>query len=368
MPAPLPPESPSAPNDTYALVLAGGSGTRFWPLSRDARPKQLLQLFGETTLIQQTVARLTGMVPTENIVVLTNAVQEPGVRAALPQLPAENILAEPAKRDTAPAIALGIGWVAARNPSARMMVLPSDHLIADVAAFQRVMRGALQLAATANTLVTVGITPTWACPGYGYIERGPAVTDGGLASGLAAYEVKRFREKPSAEVAESFLAQGGFTWNAGMFIWSIPSVTAQLASHCPELAGFVEDVRRSPDLGATVAERFPELSPISIDFALMERASCVRNIEADFDWDDVGGWLSVGKYLPKDDEGNATTCPTSAVDSANNIVFSREGAHVGLVGVRNLIVVQTPDAVLIADQGQADKIKALVAQLPPDLL
>ncbi|CAN5327564.1 mannose-1-phosphate guanylyltransferase [soil metagenome] len=361
--------APAILPDTYALVLAGGSGTRFWPLSRDTRPKQLLQLFGEATLLQQTVSRLSGLLPAENIIVLTNAVQEAGVRAALPQLPHANILAEPAKRDTAPAIALGIGWVAARSPSARMLVLPADHLIQDVAGYQRVLRGALHLATHSDALVTIGIRPTWACPSYGYIERGERFVDSpGLDPAIEAYQVKRFREKPSAELAEQFLAQGGFTWNAGMFIWSIPTVMDQLARHCPELAAFAEEVRQGGDLGATLARAFPQLAPISVDYALMERADRVVNVEATFDWDDVGSWNSVGKYLPADADGNTTNCETTVVDSENNIVFSHEGAHIGLVGVRGLIVVQTGDALLIADQDQADKIKLLVEKLPKNLL
>ncbi|MGL4400491.1 MAG: mannose-1-phosphate guanylyltransferase, partial [Luteolibacter sp.] len=214
--------------NTYALILAGGSGTRFWPLSRNHKPKQLLDLFGTGTLLEQTIARLEGLVPFENIFILTNSLQVDAVRELATMLPAENIFAEPAKRDTAPAVALGIGLIAARNPNAVMMVLPSDQLIRDTAAYQSVMRDALAAAEVSNGLVTIGLRPTWACPSYGYIERGAAATIPGLAAAHPLFEVTRFREKPSAELAEEFLAQGTFSWNAGMFVWSLPTVIQQL--------------------------------------------------------------------------------------------------------------------------------------------
>lgn len=357
------------PASTYALILAGGSGTRFWPLSRNARPKQLLNLFGDSTLLEQTIARLDGLVPTANILILTNAQQEAAVREVAAMLPPENIFAEPAKRDTAPAVALGIGLVAARNPDAVMIVLPADQLIADTAAFHSVMRDALATAEKSDSLVTIGIKPTWPCPSYGYIERGPRATIPGLQCEQMPAEVKRFREKPSTELAEQFLAQGGFCWNAGMFVWSIPSVIHELSKHQPELAAFVSEIRRSADPAATVAAQFPKLTPISIDYGLMEKSSRVLNIEATFDWDDVGSWLSVANYLEKVGDDNRVNTPISEVDSENNIVFStRKGCHIALLGVDDLIIVQTGDALLIANRHQADAIKKLSDKLPPELL
>jgi mannose-1-phosphate guanylyltransferase len=359
----------SAPSSTYALILAGGSGTRFWPLSRNARPKQLLNLFGDTTLLEQTIARLDGLVPPENILILTNAQQVDAVREVAPMLPAENIFAEPAKRDTAPAVALGIGLIAARNPDAIMMVLPADQLIADTAAFQSVMRDALATAEKSDGLVTIGIKPTWPCPSYGYIERGSRASIPGLHCEQMPAEVKRFREKPSTELAEQFLAQGGFCWNAGMFVWSLPNVIRELSNHQPELASFISELRRSPDLAATVAAQFPKLTPISIDYGLMEKARRVLNIEATFDWDDVGSWLSVANYLDKVGCDNRVNAPISEIESENNIVFNaRKGSHIALLGVDDLIIVQTEDALLIANRHQADAIKKLSDKLPPGLL
>jgi mannose-1-phosphate guanylyltransferase len=357
------------PQDTYALILAGGSGTRFWPLSRNSKPKQLLNLFNEGTLLNQTIERLKGLVPVENILILTNAQQEAGVRECAPELPYENIFAEPAKRDTAPAVALGIGLVAARNPEAVMMVLPADQLIRDIESYHAVMRDALETAEKADGLVTIGLRPTWACPSYGYIERGDRASIIGLQCEHPPYEVKRFREKPNPELAEQFLAAGGFSWNAGMFVWSLPTVINQLVKHSPELAGFVSEIRRSKDIPSTVAAQFPKLTPISIDYALMESADRVLNIEATFDWDDVGSWISVAGYLDESGAGNRVNEPISELDSENNIVFNaRKGTRIALLGVDDLIVVQTDDALLIANRHQADAIKKLSDLLPKELL
>ncbi len=355
------------PEKTYAVVLAGGSGRRFWPLSRDSRPKQLLRIFDDSTLLEQALQRLEGLVPRENILILTNAEQAAEVQAILPHHPPENILAEPAKRDTAPAIALGIGWVARRDPSATMIVLPADQLIKDTAAFQSCLTGAVEVATRMPALVTIGIKPTWACPSYGYIERGRRAFISGLQTQVPVYEVARFREKPNPDLAEQFLAQGHFSWNAGMFIWSLPTVVKELSQHCPELMKFITEIRHSSDISATIAQQFPGLTPISIDYALMENAGRVLNIEASFDWDDVGSWISVGKYLATDAHDNASNSPLATIDSAGNIVFTSSKIQVTLLGVHDLIVVQTPDAVLVADKHSADSIKKLVELVPKSL-
>jgi len=355
--------------NTYALILAGGSGTRFWPLSRNNRPKQLLDLFGTGSLLEQTIMRLDGLVPFENILILTNSLQEDAVRSLATMLPPENIFAEPCKRDTAPAVALGIGLIAARNPNAVMMVLPSDQLIQNTEAYHGIMRDALTTAEKSNGLITIGIKPTWACPSYGYIERGERASIPGLTCINPPVEVKRFREKPNAELAEQFLAQGRFSWNAGMFVWSLPTVINQLATHAPELSGFISELRQSKDIQATVNAQFPNLTPTSIDYALMEGADRVLNIEATFDWDDVGSWVSIATYLQKHGNENRANEPITEIDSENNIVFNaRPGTHIALLGVDDLIIVQTPDALLIANRHQADSIKKLSDLLPAELL
>lgn len=352
----------------YALILAGGSGTRFWPLSRNAKPKQLLDLFGKGTMLRQTVDRVAGLLPPENIFILTNHLQEAEVRRQAPDIPPGNIVAEPTRRDTAPAVALGVALVAARDPKATMLVLPSDALILDSPAFQRLAAEALGLAERQQALITIGIKPTWPCPGYGYIERAARLEDALLEH--PCYEVACFREKPDATTAQRYLDSGNFSWNAGMFIWNVAYVRSQLAIHAPQLAQFVDRLAALPPAGISgfIHREFPLLSPISIDFALMEKADRVLNFEANFDWDDVGSWISVGKYLPTDQAGNASNTAVDALGAEGNIAFSASGKRVALVGVHDLIIVDTGDALLVARKDQADNIKKVVANLPQELL
>lgn len=349
----------------YALILAGGSGTRFWPLSRDARPKQLIDLFGNGSLLRQAIARLDGLVPAENILILTNRVQVDEVRRQAPAIPAANIIAEPARRDTAPAIALGVGLVAARDPQASMIVIPSDQLILDAEAFRSLAADALRLASREKALLTIGIKPTWPCPSYGYIERGSRFCDSELSH--TCYEVVRFREKPDRTTAASYLESGRFSWNAGMFIWNVAHVRQEMAEHTPELAAFIDGLVLADDAASHIASEFPQLTPISIDFALMERSKRVLNLEASFDWDDVGSWISVGHYLPACGEGNVANTPLTAIEASGNIAFSSQGKRIALLGVENLVVVDTGDALLVASKDSADAIKKIVGQLPPEL-
>jgi mannose-1-phosphate guanylyltransferase len=354
-------------NSIYALILAGGSGERFWPLSRRARPKQLLRLISERTLLEETVTRLEGLIPRERILILANVEQEAAVRDVLKKFPKENIVAEPAKRDTAAAVALGAGWVAARDHAATMLALPADHVIADRDAFQETIKTAAAAAEETGALVTIGIKPTWACPGFGYIEQGEPVQ---LRSGdrkIAVHHVVRFREKPNVDLAESFLREGNFRWNAGMFVWSVPTVLSEFNRHAPELADFISQIRAPGQFEKALRERFSKLPRISFDYAIMEKADRVLVVEASFDWDDVGSWSAVAHYFKNDDQNNAANCALTAVDSSNNIVFDADGTRVALMGVHNLIVVRTSDAVLVCHRHQAEKIKDLIGKLPPEL-
>lgn len=348
-------------SDLYVLILAGGSGERFWPYSRRARPKQLLKLFSDRTMLEETIARLDEAVPSNRIFILTNSEQEAAVRAACPGIPAENIVAEPAKRDTAPAVALGVGLVLRRNPHAVMAILPADHLINDAEAFRRDILSGAKVAFESGALLTIGIKPTWACPGFGYIEQGRQVS-----SKPDIYQVKRFREKPDAEMAESFLKQGNFRWNAGMFIWSIPAIMGELAKNAPELAAFVARMRTAENPAALIKSDFPSLPKISIDYAIMEKAAHVLELEATFDWDDVGSWIAVAKYL-QNTGGNASNCGITAHEAARNIVFSSGRKHVALAGVQDLIVIDTGDALLVCHRGEAEAVKKLVPQIPEEL-
>jgi mannose-1-phosphate guanylyltransferase len=353
-------------NSIYALILAGGSGERFWPLSRRARPKQLLRLVSNKTLLEETLARLEGLIPRERILILTNAEQESAVRNLLANFPTENIVAEPAKRDTAAAVALGTGWVAARDHAAIMLVLPADHVIANQAAFQKTLALAADAAEETSELVTIGIKPTWACPGFGYIEQGKPVRLRTRPDNDAVHRVLRFREKPNLDLAESFLRNGNFRWNAGMFVWSVPTVLREFNRHAPELADFISQARAPKNFEKALRERFSKLPRISVDYAIMEKADRVLVVEASFDWDDIGSWRAVANYFEKDKQGNAANCAITALDSSNNIVFEEDGTTVALVGVRDLIVVRTRDAILICHRHEAERIKELIGKIPPE--
>ncbi len=354
-------------NPLYALILAGGSGERFWPLSRRARPKQLLRLVSEKTLLEETLERLAGLVAPEQILILTNIEQEAAVRGMLPDFPSENIVAEPAKRDTAAAIALATAWVAKRDHRATMLVLPADHVIKNRTAFHDTMQTAVRAAEETGALVTVGVKPTWACPGYGYIERGAVAPLKGQPTPNDIFRVVRFREKPNAELAEAFVRHGSFRWNAGMFVWSVATVLSEFNRHSPQLADFISHLCAPGQWESSLRDWFTNLPAVSFDYAIMEKASRVLMVEASFDWDDVGGWRAVAAYLKKDDAENAANCDLTTVRSSDNIVFSDHPTKIALVGVHNLIVVRTKDSLLVCNRRDAEKVKELVSKLPPEL-
>ncbi|MEG0427818.1 MAG: mannose-1-phosphate guanylyltransferase [Akkermansia sp.] len=352
--------------NNYALILAGGSGTRFWPLSRNERPKQLIDLFGEGSLLRQSIDRLDGIIDKTHIFILTNAIQQEEVRRQAHDIPTANIIAEPVRRDTAPAIALGIGLIAANDPEASMLVIPSDQLIHQSDAFQQLMRDALLMTREEKALFTIGIKPTWPCPSYGYIELGSPITHASITH--TCNEVLQFREKPDMDTARNYLQQGNYSWNAGMFVWSLPTVRQELANHCPQLADFITGISTAKNTAQYLEENFPKLTPISIDFALMEKAARILTFEASFDWDDIGSWISVAHYLSSI-EGNASNTPMTTLDSTGNIAYTtHHGKHIALLGIKDAIIVDTDDALLVADKTRADDIKKIVSLLPKQLI
>ncbi len=361
----------TGPSDRYAIVLAGGRGERFWPVSREKHPKQLLCLVGKRSLLQATVDRVQPLVPLRNLIVITNADQKAAVRDQLPELPSRNIIAEPCGRDTCAAVALGAAVVGARSTTAVMAFLPADHMIAEPRKFQRVLSDCYSLAERGRIIVTIGIKPTEPATGYGYIQVGPPLPAprGGSRVRTTFFKAERFVEKPSHEKALEYLTSGNFRWNAGMFVWSFVTITESLAKHQPRMADACRrwfDAAGSSRLSRVLAEDYPQLKRISIDYALMEHAQNVAVAAGDFDWDDLGSWNALGRHLPSDAEGNRARAELVHVDAARNVIYDARTKHRGLialVGLRDAIIVETDDALLVADKSQAQKIKELVVRL-----
>ena len=365
----------------YACIMAGGSGERFWPMSRQRSPKQLTKLFGPTTLIEDTVRRLEGVVRRENIFVLTNQLQLAATRAALPMLAADQIVAEPAKRDTAPAAALAVALVRSRDPRGVMALLSSDALIHNGQRAGEQLGAALRRATQTDALLTFGIPPTTPATGFGYLELGDEVARG--AEGSVFRRVQRFVEKPDAATAQQYVESKRFLWNAGMFIWRTEAFLAEAERHAPGLAKFIREFPAAhPAAGAGqrvspggrsaselyIGERFPTLEPkVSLDYAIMEKAAAVEAVVAQFDWDDVGLWTALPKHLPPDPSGNTIKGSVAAVASTNNIAVSN-GRMIALCGVKDLVVVETADAVLICHRDAVQNIKQLMPHLPKELL
>jgi mannose-1-phosphate guanylyltransferase len=345
---------------TYACIMAGGSGERFWPLSRIAKPKHLVALLSEMTLLEETVKRVEHALPAENIFVLTNAAQIEGCRAVLPHLKPHQFIAEPAKRDTAPACALGTALVRNLDPDAVVVFLPADALIKDAATFGAQLKTAAALAAKQDTIVTFGIRPNQASTRFGYLQAGAALEESTV--GCPFFAVEKFVEKPDAPTAEKYLKSGTFFWNAGIFLWKSGTFLREAKRLKPELAEFVEKFPKK-DYEAYLAEKFPALPKISVDYAIMEKASSVTVAEARFDWDDMGSWTALPAHLPADEHGNTLRGLVATHDSKNNIALSH-GRIIALCGVNDLIVVETNDTILVCHRDAAEQIKHLQSQLP----
>jgi mannose-1-phosphate guanylyltransferase len=362
--------------DFYVIIMAGGRGERFWPLSRERTPKQLLSLLGEGSLLQQTVGRVLPLVPRENILVITTAAQEFQVSKQLPKLPRENIIAEPVGRDTCAAITLGAALVGARSTTGVMAVLPADHIIPEEKKFQHVLSDCLDLASRGQAIVTIGIQPTEPSTGYGYIRVGEPLPppQGAKPYKTAFHRAEQFVEKPRFETAVDYLKSNVHRWNAGMFVWSFVTITEGLQKHQPEMYAacqrWFQAAGQPAKLHKTLAREYPELRKISIDYALMEHAQNVVVADGDFDWDDLGSWSALGRHLKSDAEGNAAVADFIHVDAARNIIFdARSKARrtpIAMVGLRDAICVQTDDATLLAHKSQAQKVKELVKRLAAD--
>jgi mannose-1-phosphate guanylyltransferase len=362
--------------DRFVIVMAGGKGERFWPVSREKTPKQLLALLGDRSFLQQTVDRVSPLVPLRNILIITNAMQAAEVRKQLPKLPKENIISEPIGRDTTAAVTLGAALVGVRSTTSVMAVLPADHVIPQEKKFQQVLGDSFDLAARGQAIVTIGIKPTEPATGYGYIAVGEALP---APQGAKAYKTNFFRaeqfvEKPNFDKALEYLNSGRYRWNAGMFIWSFVTITEGLQKHQPEMFAACQrwfKVAESPaKLNKALAKEYPELKKISIDYALMEHAQNVVVADGVFEWDDLGSWTALGRHLKADAEGNCAVGEFIHVDGARNIIFDARTKErrtpIAVVGLRDSILVQTDDATLLAHKSQAQKVKELVKRLGED--
>jgi mannose-1-phosphate guanylyltransferase len=344
----------------YSLILAGGRGTRFWPRSRQCSAKQVLDVAGERSLIQATVERLAPVIPPRQMWILTNEYLRSTIIRQLPEVPQNQVLAEPLQRNTAPAIGLAAHILRSLDPDAVMGVFPSDHVVGKPGRYRAVLRAALKAAAAGNLMV-VGIQPRWPETGYGYIEF-PRGTKPGSAQ---PFPVRRFHEKPELANAKRYLAAGNFYWNSGMFFWRADVLLEQLRRHLPRTASVLASLPRfgSSRFPAALKRAFPLCENISIDYAVLEKAAHVGGIAAgDFGWNDVGSWNAVYELLPRDACGNVTAASAICLDSHNNFVDAR-GKVVALLGVRDLIVVDTPDALLVAARDDAQRVGEIVKAL-----
>lgn len=345
----------------HAVIMAGGSGTRFWPESRGALPKQLLKLVGERTMLQSTVERLGALVPAERTLVVTGAALVDEVRQQLPTLPAAAIVGEPCRRDTAPCIGLAALLVSRDDPDAIMAVMPSDHVISPAESFQRAIGQAAELVASApERIVTFGIKPTYPAESFGYIERGGSLEP---KHGAAVYHVRQFREKPKAEVARQYLDAGTFYWNSGIFVWKAATILRALQERQPEMVAHLQTIAATAgrkNFQQTFEQQFAAIRGVSIDYAVMEHAKDVLVIEAPFTWDDVGSWQAIARLQGTDAAGNTILARHLGLRTNGTIVRGPDGHLIVTLGVTDLIVVHTPEATLVANKHDEESIRELV--------
>jgi len=358
--------------DRYVIIMAGGRGERFWPVSREKTPKQLLALLGKRSFLQEAVDRVLPLVPLKNILIITNEAQAPQVARQLPKLPKQNIIAEPVGRDTCAAVTLGAAIVGARSTTGVMAVLPADHVIPEEKKFQQVLNDCFDLASRGQAIVTIGIKPTEPATGYGYIHVGEPLPppQGAKPYKTTFSRVERFVEKPHFDKALEYVNCGQYRWNAGMFIWGFVTVTEGLQKHQPEMyeacQRWFKVANKPAKLAKVLAKEYPGIKKVSIDYALMEHAQNVVVADGAFEWDDLGAWNALARHIKPDPEGNCAVGDFVHVDAARNIIFdarTKSRTPIAVVGLRDSILVQTDDAVLLAHKSQSQKVKELVKKL-----
>ena len=370
------PDSTKAGIPRFApVILAGGSGTRFWPRSRRARAKQVLALDGDQTMIQQTIARLLPLADASDVWVVTNHWLDKTIAEQMPEVSAEHILSEPVARNTAPACALTAFLLEKTAPDTILGIFPSDQVVQDVARFAQVLRVGIDIAAEGENIVVLGVPPTRPETGYGYIEQGEQVAEAAVpdaAKPIEVMRVKRFREKPDHHTAERFLSAGNFAWNGGIFLWSARTLVYAIREHVPDMAPILERIAEAhgtPDFEAVFAEEYPNCENISIDYAVLERRSAkgehrsgIYCLPADFGWNDLGSWASLHEHLGSAEEDNVIDGETNGlvtIQAKGNYVYA-PGKMVALLGVDGLVVVETPDALLITTRERSQDVSKVV--------
>jgi mannose-1-phosphate guanylyltransferase len=345
----------------YAAIMAGGVGTRLWPLSRQTRPKQALPLIGDRTLFQLAVDRLRPLFLREHIIVVTGRKQAEVLRPQAPELPEENFVLEPLGRDSGPAVGLGAIHLQRRDSDAVMAMLTADHYIAQEERFRAALAAAEKVARTGK-IVTLGIKPDFPSTGYGYIRRGKSL---GKFDGFEVFDAVKFTEKPNAETASVFFEGGQYSWNSGMFVWHVERLLAEFQRQRPQIYGqlmAIADALGTPDQAQVLNEIWPQMEKISIDYAIMEGAGDVAVIPVEIGWSDVGSWATLLGIIPGDDQGNVVSGDHLAIDTSNTLVRS-ETRLVVTVGLENMIIVDTDDALLICPRDRAQDVKAIVDHL-----
>jgi mannose-1-phosphate guanylyltransferase len=358
------------------VILAGGSGTRFWPRSRRAKAKQVLALDGEETMIQQTLARLLPVASADDVWVITNHLLSATISEQMPTLKPEHILSEPAARNTAPACALAAFMLEKTEPETVIGIFPSDHVVGNIARFAAVIAAGIKVAAAGENIVVLGVPPTRPETGYGYVEQGAEVES---VDGVPVHRVKRFREKPDKHTAEKFLAAGNFAWNGGIFLWSARTLANAIREHVPEMAPLLERIAAAhgtEDFDKVFAELYPQCENISVDYAVLERRSAkgesksgIFCLPADFAWNDLGSWASLHEHLGDDTDTNVLDGPTNGlvtIESSGNYVYA-PGKMVALLGVEGLVVVETADALLITTRDRSQDVSKIVRALHLDM-
>ena len=356
-------------SNCYSVIIAGGKGTRFWPLSRARRPKQLLKILSNRSLIDETAERVRALTQSSRTLVVTVAEQVDAMRKELRALPRQNFIAEPQGKNTAPCIGLAALEILRRDPDGVMIVLPADHWVANVKTFQQTLKAAVELAVRQDLLITIGIRPDYPETGYGYIIKGKTIV-----GRTATYQVKRFTEKPTEAAAKKLIRQGSL-WNSGIFVWKAATLIDLLNRYQPEISarlGAIDEAANGKSLGnpnpklrAVISREYKKMPSVSIDYAVLEKAGAegkVLTVEADFGWSDVGSWAAVHRMMHKDAHGNAGNGRWLQLGAKNCLIHSADRLIV-LLGIENAVVVDTPDALLVGDLSRSQEVRELVDEL-----